>query len=220
MNVVQNNVASVSGRVSRDVLRERALDAARRVMAAEGHRALSARGIAAEIGVAVGTLYNLFDNFEEVILRLNLETLRQMADALETLPPGPDDPAEAILVIGRAYLDFTAARRNRWASVLEFKTSTPHRFQADFPATIARLVATVERALAPLFPSGAEPARRLSAAVLWTSLEGISALTAADTLRMVALTSAREMAEALIVNYVGGLKHFSVLPGDAAALPS
>jgi hypothetical protein len=53
----------------------------------------------------------------------------------------------------------------------------------------------------PLFPPGSESDRRLAAAVLWTSLKGISALSAADNLRMVASTTVWDMTQSLIVNY-------------------
>src|SRR4051812_16234932 len=206
MNVVQKSSKKVSPRVGRDTLRERALEAGRRILEAEGLKGLNARRVASDIGVAVGTLYNLFENFEELILRLNLETLQEMEAHFAGRPPLPKDPVEAMLAIARDYLAFTDRNRNRWTATLEFKSATPHNFQEEFPATISRLVAEVERAMAPLFPPGRESDRRLSAAVLWTSLEGISALTAADNLSMVAPTTAWDMAQSLVVNYMAGLK--------------
>jgi AcrR family transcriptional regulator len=205
MNDVQNKLKNSSARVGRDTLRERALDAARRILQDEGLKALNARRLATDIGVAVGTLYNLFENFEEIVLRLNLETLEEL-EAVFASRALPKDPREATLEIAREYLAFTAKHRNRWAATLEFKSAGPHRFVDEFPATISRLVAEVERAIAPLFAPGSESERRLAAAVLWTSLEGISALSAADNLRMVAPTTAWDMAQSLIVNYLGGLK--------------
>jgi AcrR family transcriptional regulator len=205
MNNVQNAAPIPAPRATRDVQRARALAAARAILSTEGMPALNARRVAAAIGVSVGTLYNLFENFDEVILTLNLETLEELDRAFAALPR-LSDPEAAIGTIAGAYLDFTAANRNRWASVLEFKTTAPHRFSEDFPAVIGRLVAWVERALAPLFPVGAEDQRRLSAAVLWTSLEGIGALTAADNLRMVTTTTAYDMAGALAAHYLAGVR--------------
>jgi AcrR family transcriptional regulator len=206
MNVVQKGSKKTSARVGRDTLRERALDAARLILQAEGLKGLNARRLANEIGVAVGTLYNLFENFEEIILRLNLETLQEMEAHFAGRPALPKDPVEAMLAIARDYLAFTDRHRNRWAATLEFKSAGPHNFQEEFPAAISRLVAEVERAMAPLFPPGGENERRLAAAVLWTSLEGISALSAADNLRMVAPTTAWDMAQSLVVNYLAGLR--------------
>jgi AcrR family transcriptional regulator len=206
MNVAQRSPKKVSARVGRDALRERALEAARRILTEEGLKGLNARRLANDIGVAVGTLYNLFENFEEIVLRLNLETLQEMEAHFASRPPLPKDPTEAMLAIARDYLAFTDRHRNRWTAILEFKSAGPHNFQDEFPASVSRLVAEVERAMAPLFQPGHESDRRLAAAVLWTSLEGIGALTAADNLRMVAPTTAWDMAQSLVVNYMMGLK--------------
>jgi len=206
MNVVQKSPKKVSARVGHDTLRERALDAARRILTEEGLKGLNARRVANDIGVAVGTLYNLFENFEEIILRLNLETLQEMEAHFAARSVLPKDPTEAMLAIAREYLAFTDRHRHRWAATLEFKSAAPHRFQEDFPASVSRLVAEVERAMAPLFPPGKEAERRLAAAVLWASLEGINTLTAADNLHMVAPTTAWDMAQSLVVNYMAGLR--------------
>ncbi len=213
MNAVQGKFEKAAPRAGRDVLRQRALDAARRILEAEGYRALNARRVAGEIGAAVGTLYNLFENFDEIILRLNLETLQELEAAFAARAVLPEDPSEATLAIARDYLDFTARHRNRWASVLEFKSGTPHAFMEQFPQVISRLVVEVERALAPLFAPGQESDRRLAAAVLWTSLEGISAHTAANNLRMVAPTTTWDMTRSLIVNYLAGLSLNRPSPG-------
>jgi AcrR family transcriptional regulator len=206
MNVVQTKSKKTSARIGHDTLRERALNDARRIVQDEGLKALNARRLAADIGVAVGTLYNLFENFEEIVLRLNLETLQELEAVFAARTVLPKDPLEAMLEIAREYLAFTTKHRNRWAATLEFKSGAPHRFEDEFPASVSRLVAEVERAMAPLFPPGGESERRLAAAVLWSSLEGISALSAADNLRMVAPTTAWNMAQSLIVNYLRGLK--------------
>jgi AcrR family transcriptional regulator len=206
MNAVQKSPKKVSHRVDRDMLRERALEVGRRILQEEGLKGLNARRLASEIGVAVGTLYNLFENFEEIILRLNLETLQEMEAHFAGRAALPNDPVDAVLAIVRDYLAFTDRHRNRWAATLEFKSGAPHNFQDEFPATVSRLVAEVERAMAPLFPPGRESDRRLAAAVLWASLEGINTLIAVDNLHMVAPTTAWDMARSLVVNYMAGLK--------------
>jgi AcrR family transcriptional regulator len=204
MNTVQKKSRGGT-RIGRDVLRLRAVDAARRILRKEGAKALNARRLAGEIGVAVGTLYNLFANFDEIVLRLNLETLEDLERSFAALARLPEDPAQAAATLANTFLDFTAKHRHQWASVLEFKTEHALPILAELRAAAARLVSVVERALAPLFPPGAEQERSLSAAVLWTSLEGIGALSATDVIHLVAPASARDMAASLIANYLAGL---------------
>jgi hypothetical protein len=58
---------------------------------------------------------------------------------------------------------------------------------------------------------GAEQERSLAAAVLWTSLEGIAALSAGEHVRLVAPASARDMAASLVANYLAGLAQIGPL---------
>jgi|HubBroStandDraft_1064217.scaffolds.fasta_scaffold403280_1 AcrR family transcriptional regulator len=210
MNTVQK--LSRGTRVGRDALRLQAIEAGGRILRKEGAKALNARRIAGEIGVAVGTLYNLFANFDEIVLHLNLETLEELERSFAGSAL-PKDPATATEILANTFLDFTAKHRHQWAAVLEFKTEHKLPIRAELRAVVARLASHVEQALAPLFPAGAEEERRLSAAVLWTSLEGIGALSAGGYSRLVAPASARDMAASLIANYVAGLTR-RVPPGS------
>jgi AcrR family transcriptional regulator len=203
MNTVQKLSRGV--RVGRDALRLQTIEAGRRILRKEGAKALNARRVASEIGVAVGTLYNLFANFDEIVLHLNLETLEDLERSFAAHRALPKDPAAATEILANTFLDFTAKHRHQWAAVLEFKTEHKLPILADLRAVVARLASHVEQALAPLFPAGAEQERRLAAAVLWTSLEGIGALSGGGHSRLVAPASARDMAASLIANYVAGL---------------
>jgi AcrR family transcriptional regulator len=202
MNSVQK--LSRAPRVGRDAQRLQAIEAGRAILRTEGAKALNARRLAGEIGVAVGTLYNLFANFDEIVLHLNRETLEELEQSFAGLRL-PDDPAAATEMLANTFLDFTATHRHQWAAVLEFKTERKLPIVAELRAIVGRLASHVEQALAPLFPAGAEEERRLSAAVLWTSLEGIGALSAGGHSRLVATASARDMAASLIANYLAGL---------------
>jgi AcrR family transcriptional regulator len=204
MNSVQNR-SRPAARVARDALRLRALEAGRRILRKEGAKALNARRIAGEIGVAVGTLYNLFENFDEFVLRLNLETLEELERAFAARRSLPEDAAAATALLANIFLDFTATHRHQWAAVLEFKTEHDLAILAELHAVVSRLVNQVEEALAQLFPAGAAEERRLAAAVLWTSLEGIGALSAGGHTHLVVPASARDMAASLIANYLAGL---------------
>ena len=67
---------------SRDELYTMALAAARKIAEKEGLRGLTARRIAREIGYTVGTLYNLFDNLDGLIVHLNGTTLDTLYEAV------------------------------------------------------------------------------------------------------------------------------------------
>ena len=64
---------------SRDDLTERAAAAVADIVGEGGYGALTMRNVARRIGYSVGTLYNLFDNLDDMVLGVNGRTL----DALD-----------------------------------------------------------------------------------------------------------------------------------------
>ena len=60
---------------SRDELRRMALEASKKILTKQGLRGLSTRRIAARMGYSAGTLYQIFDDFDDLILQVNAATL-------------------------------------------------------------------------------------------------------------------------------------------------
>ncbi len=73
--------------------RQRILEAARKLIASGGMRALSMRKLAAEAGLSVTTLYNLFGVREEILLALIEDAVEQMIPILDAEAP-LEDPLE------------------------------------------------------------------------------------------------------------------------------
>ena len=67
-------------------LRERLIDAAERTVAANGLAGLRARDLAREAGCAVGTIYNVFEHLDELILCVGWRTLAMLDSAARSGP--------------------------------------------------------------------------------------------------------------------------------------
>ena len=59
-------------------LRDALITAAERTIAAEGLRGLKARELAYKVGCAVGAIYNVFDDLDDLIFAVNALTLEQL----------------------------------------------------------------------------------------------------------------------------------------------
>jgi AcrR family transcriptional regulator len=92
----------------KQALRERILDAARRIVVREGFAALSMRKIADAIEYSPATLYLHFASRDEIAQALCAEGYAQL---LETFVPLAQiaDPAERLKALGRAYVAFGVA---------------------------------------------------------------------------------------------------------------
>ena len=189
---------------SHDQLHMMALDAAREIAEEEGLRGITARRIATKIGYSPGTLYNVFENLDDLIVQLNMDTLEALYGVCKAAPTD-DDPVAALKSLARVYIQFTDDHPRLWS--LLFEDSVPHGDQLPERhfEKVRQLLALVEVAIAPLFPPGREDERLHSARVLWTGLHGICSLSASGT--MAKTETPEAMADTLISNYIAGLRH-------------
>ena len=198
---------------SRAELRDLALEAAGRLLAEGGLAGLTARRLAGEIGYTAGTLYNLFDNIDGLILEVNAATLERLRAEIAAIAEAQTDPAAALLAMARAYIAEVRARPGLWSAVYEHRMADGRPVPDWYQDRVAGVFGPVEAALAPLFEAGDAPARRRAARVLWSALHGMTSLFLAGKLGSVTELSAEDMAEDLIRHYLRGL---GAAPEDAA----
>jgi AcrR family transcriptional regulator len=183
---------------TREELRERILSAGEELVAQSGASGLTARRLADRIGYSVGTLYNFFEDLDELVVHINARTLDRLyaACARVTKRLGPED---ALRAYARAYLRFTKDHDRLWAMLLD-GSSHHHRALPDwYHAKVERLLGLVEEVLAPLIPGDKD--RKRSARVLWASLHGISSLASAGAV----VENPTELVNDLITHYVASL---------------
>jgi AcrR family transcriptional regulator len=100
----------------------------------EGHRQISdvgfarfsAREVAKRIGYSIGTIYNVFETHDLLILAINARTLALWQAHLETRLAGVTKDRLRILV--EAYFEFALLHRHAWTALYD------HRLPPDVPA--------------------------------------------------------------------------------------
>ena len=200
----------------RQDLREALVAAARRTGAEQGYAALRAREIAAEVGCAVGAIYNVFPDLDALILAVKSRTLDELQqEVLEKLGPDesrtPADGRRRLLASAGVYLEFAQSHRRLWISA--FEHSSP-----DTPALAAymeRLDAifdNVERPLAALLPGMAPAARKLLARALFSAAHGIVQLGLDQKLGALSPAALRWQVESVMRAALDGL---SAAPPEA-----
>jgi AcrR family transcriptional regulator len=102
-------------------LKELMIAAAEEILATEGLKALQARAIAAKVGCAVGSLYNVFGDIDELILEANSRTLAMLSRWLtDASAKAAGQGAEAqLLALSYGYLEFATLHLRRWKAVFE-----------------------------------------------------------------------------------------------------
>jgi AcrR family transcriptional regulator len=163
------------------VLREQLIDAAERTIAEKGLAALKARDLAQEVGCAIGTIYNVFEHLDELVLCVGLRTLAMLEAALGAVPPSgghhsTEKAADDLVRLALAYLEFAATHTVRWRALFEHRLSEARPLPEWFAEQQHRLFAQVEGPLAALLPELDQDARRILARTVFSAVHGIVAL--------------------------------------------
>ena len=186
-------------------VREKVIASALRAMETKGLEGVKARPIAQRSGIAVGSIYNLFGDLDELVRVVNGRTYDELyaveMKALETSRKSDASPTDQMLALAGAYLDFVENHQTRWQATLAFnrgQTEPPPRWYAEKELALFRII---EDAITP-FP-GVEDAvkRRLHARALWASIHGIVTIAVADGFLMQPIDDVWEQIK-IIVNSV------------------
>lgn len=191
------------GEHSRSELRELILAAARALAVEQGIKGLTARSIAGAIGYSPGTLYNVFEDLDDIVVQLNARTLGELYEVAKDLPPNADPEAD-LLVLARAYIGFVRARPRLWSVIFEHSLPEGQELPDWYFEKIQRLLGLISAALTPLFAPGEQKQRDHSARVLWYATQGISSLAGAGKLALA--ESVEGLLRALITYHVRGLR--------------
>jgi AcrR family transcriptional regulator len=170
-------------------MRTRLVDAAIKLLTAEGPGAVQARRIADEIGASTISVYHYFGGMPELLRAVADEGFVRLAARISAAPTSPD-PVADLCRIAIAYLD--TATENKHLYDLMFGPSTPgEQSPADSSESVvvaspaasaayAPAIATAARAMQSGRFSEADPAA--VAAQFWSVLHGYVSLASAGQL--------------------------------------
>jgi AcrR family transcriptional regulator len=185
-------------------LRQRILDAAQSIIERDGLVGLSAREIARLIGYSPGTLYNIFENLDDVLLTLQTQLVGSLVDVMKSVPVG-STPAAHIDALARAYLDFALDNKRMWN--LLFTHYLPQGIAApqalhDNVNGVSSLIAEV---ISPLMPGASKIEIEIAAKTFWASVHGITAIAVTDKGPTLTSATAHVFLKQLITTYTRGL---------------
>ncbi|MBX9592143.1 MAG: TetR/AcrR family transcriptional regulator [Hyphomonadaceae bacterium] len=186
-------------------LRELILDAAQDIINVHGLAGLSAREIARRIGYSPGTIYNMFDNLDDVVLHVEARVLDALDKRLSDTLQGEGGADARVVRIAHAYLAFTQEKPRLWNLLFEHHMPAGSDLPAWYQQKLEGLMGHVERALAPHFPAGREADLQRASRVLWAGVHGITSLSTADKLSVVTTETAGRLIDDLVGTYLAGL---------------
>ena len=160
-------------------LRQRILEAAQTIIERDGLVGLSAREIARLIDYSPGTLYNIFENLDDVLLTLQTQMVASLVDVLKGVALGPS-PADQHRRLS-AHLSRFRARQQ--AHVEPVVHALPAARRSGPPAlhdNVNMISALVADVIQPLMPNASKTEVEIAAKTFWASVHGITAIAVTD----------------------------------------
>ena len=129
----------------------------------------------------IGTIYNIFEDFDDLIDQMNGQTLDQLHQVFGR-SEGEDEPATRIRRLADRYVGFAAAHPKLYLALFEHQHPGDGRPPEWFGEKVSGLLRLVEAAIVPVMPDAAPGQVEAQARVLWAGVHGIISLKIADKL--------------------------------------
>src|SRR5882672_9744600 len=189
-------------------LRDALVAAAEQAVAQQGLGSLRARALAEEVGCAVGAIYNVVEDLDELVLLVNARTLAALerdlvaADRAGEPAEGPNAAIARLVRMALAYLDFAAAQTPRWRTLFEHRMPAGREVPAWYREQQQRLFAYVEELLLELQADESRVRRALLARSLFSAVHGLVVLGLEEKLQTIPLPVLREQVR-FVVTAIG-----------------
>ncbi|OUR65735.1 hypothetical protein A9Q79_01715 [Methylophaga sp. 42_25_T18] len=187
---------------SREQLREMALLASESIISRDGVDGLSTRKVAQEIGYSAGTLYQVFNNFDDLVMQLNSRTLSRLQ--LQMSQQQRHDARNRLKHYGYCYLRFAHQQPELWHLLFEHRAANPEQRPEELLNNIDALFNLVKVALTELQPTCSENDLTVTANSLWSGIHGIAVLMLKGKLFDGDLQSAEQAVNCLMNNFIQG----------------
>lgn len=186
-------------------LRELIIDATTAIVQRDGLEGLSAREIAKRVGYSPGTLYNVFENLDDLLLIIEARLLDELADRLSKSDTS-GSPTDRLRLLAGNYYAFTQERPKLWNLLNEHRMPAGRSVPEWYQEKLDKLLGKLDDALVPLLKGCDSGTRRRHARTIWASVHGMTSLSTADKLSHVTGHSGRSLVDDLVLNYLAGLQ--------------
>jgi AcrR family transcriptional regulator len=186
-------------------LRELIIQAATEIVERDGLEGLSAREIAKRIGYSPGTLYNVFENLDDLLLTIEARLLDRLAAQL-AMTDETGTPQQRLRRLTQAYFAFTQEQPKLWNLLIEHRMPPGHKVPEWYHAKLDSLLVPLEEVLAVLLESSDAHARKRAARTLWAGVHGMTSLSTAQKLSHVTGNAGKALIDDFVSTYIAGLE--------------
>lgn len=190
--------------VRREILRKSLIDIATQRISRDGLSALRARDLAGDAGCAVGAIYNVFGDLNDLVLTVNADTFQALGrDVAASLSKADQTPVQQLIVMSQAYHQFAAQNYFLWRALFDLERPKGEAAPDWYLAEMGQLFKFIHDPLSAAFPRMDTDQRALLTKALFSSVHGIVLLGLDDANAGVQPANIDDMI-ALILNQIIG----------------
>lgn len=189
---------------TKEELRQMAIEAGCKLISEVGFSGFSTRQIAKNIGYTVGTLYNVFESYDDIVLHINAATLDKMRGFIEKKVNPKLKGEKAVKELAKLYIEFAHKNYKSWSALFEYNIPSDLELPKWYNERIENLFKIIGDILSHFISKKSEALKH--AKVIWASIHGICVLSLTQKLNVVGKESAEDLTNSLIENYLRGIK--------------
>jgi AcrR family transcriptional regulator len=187
----------------RENLKQALIRAAEKTIIKRGLAGLRARELASEVGCALGAIYNVVDDIDDLVMLVNERTLASLERYLVESPQAPvravgtEGAVQRLVQLAVAYLNFANANGLRWRAVFDHQLPKGREVPGWYRTSQRRLFSYVEAPLRALQPSASDERLALLARSLFSAVHGVVELGLDEKLQPLPVDVLREQVAAV-----------------------
>lgn len=187
----------------RAALRDALIQHAETRIEADGLKNLRARDLAKDAGCALGAIYNVFGDLDDLVLTVNARTFKRLgATVAESLADAPQDATEQLIVMSHAYHQFATDNFNLWRALFDIERPRGETAPDWYLQEMGQLFAYIDAPLSALYPDYDDETRALLTRGLFSSVHGIVLLGLEEASAGVPAAHLRKMIS-LVLSHLG-----------------
>jgi AcrR family transcriptional regulator len=190
-------------------LKDGLIAAAYRQIEQNGVANLRAREITTEVGCALGTIYTVFSDLNELIFHANGRTIEVLSAEMAVKTDNVEGAEQKLVALAIGYQAFARAHPNLWLSLFEHGMITqadPPQWHLEQHVAIFNHIADP---LAELFPSLEEKELLLRARTLFSAVHGVVSMSLQERFVAVPLLELERQLELMIEATLVGMKELA-----------
>lgn len=189
---------------TKEELRQMTIEAGCKLISEVGFSGFSTRQVAKNIGYTVGTLYNVFESYDDIVLHINASTLDEMRGFIEKKVNPKLKGEKAVKELAKLHIEFAHKNYKSWSALFEYNISSNLDLPKWYNERIENLFEIIGDILSHFINKKSEVLKH--AKVIWASIHGICVLSLTQKLNVVGKESAEDLTNSLIENYLRGIR--------------